>query len=80
MVLILLVLGVGLHASPPGAVYVNYVEGSVEHIAANSVRGVPAKANRALAEGEAILVAGPGNAEVFIRDGSVLRVARWRGP
>jgi hypothetical protein len=78
MVLILLVLGVGLHASPPGAVYVNYVEGSVEHIAANSVRGVPAKANRALAEGEAILVAGPGNAEGFIRDGSVLRGAGGR--
>ncbi len=73
--LILLVLGVDLHASPPGAVYVNYIEGPVEHVAANSVRGVPAKANRALAEGESLVVAGPGNAELFIRDGSVLRIA-----
>ncbi len=73
-VLILLVLGVSLQASPPGAVYVNYVEGSVEHVAANSVRGVPAKANRALAEGESLVVAGQGNAELFVRDGSVLRI------
>ncbi len=74
-VLILLALAPGLYASPPGAVYVNYVEGSVEHVAANSVRGVPAKANRALAEGESLVVATQGNAELFIRDGSVLRVA-----
>jgi hypothetical protein len=73
-VLILLMLGVGLHASPPGAVYVNYIEGRVEHVAANSVRGVPAKANRAIAEGESLVVAPPGNAELFIRDGSVLRI------
>jgi hypothetical protein len=73
-VLILLMLGVGLHASPPGAVYVNYIEGRVEHVAVNSVRGVPAKANRAIAEGESLVVAPPGNAELFIRDGSVLRI------
>lgn len=74
-VLILLVLGVNLLASAPGAVYVNYVEGPVEHVAANSVSGVPAKANRALGEGESLVVAGPGNAELFIRDGSVVRIA-----
>jgi hypothetical protein len=64
-----------LCASSPGAVYVNFVEGSVEHIAANARQGVPARVNKALAEGESLMVTGPGKAELFIRDGSVVRIA-----
>lgn len=65
-----------LYASPPGAVYVNFIEGSVEQISADYRRAVPAKPNKALAEGETLAVTGPGNAEVFVRDGSVVRITR----
>lgn len=72
--LIFLAFGTSLYASAPGAVYVNFIEGAVLRIAANSQRGVPAKTNQALAEGETLMVTGPGNAELFIRDGSVVRI------
>lgn len=74
-IFILVILGSPLWASSPGAVYLNSVEGSAEYLPATSQRWLPARANTALAEGDTVSATG-GNAEVFLRDGSLLRISR----
>jgi len=74
-VFIFLIVGSPLCASSPGAVYLNAVEGSVQYIPAGSPRALPAAANKPLAEGDTVMVAASGNAEIFIRDGSLIRIA-----
>jgi len=74
-VFILIILGSPLWASSPGAIYLNSVEGSAEYLPAASQRRLPARANTTLAEGDALSITG-GNAEVFVRDGSLLRISQ----
>ncbi|MBP7526809.1 MAG: FecR domain-containing protein [Syntrophorhabdaceae bacterium] len=74
-VFIFFIVGSPLWASSPGAVYLNSVEGSVQYLPAGSPRMLPAAANRPLAEGDTVMVAASGNAEIFIRDGSLIRIA-----
>ena len=74
-VFIFLIVGSPLCASSPGAAYLNSVEGSVQYLPAGSPRTLPATANRPLAEGDTVMVAASGNAEIFIRDGSLIRIA-----
>lgn len=63
-----------LTAAPSAPVYINTVEGNVEYIPAASQKITRAKAQRPVAQGDTIAVAGPGNAEILIRDGSVIRI------
>lgn len=72
---ILAICGPPLMAATPGtAVYLNWVEGNVEYIPAASQRVLKAKPNAPIKEGDTIAVSGAGNAEIFVRDGSVLRI------
>lgn len=74
-VFISLILGLPLWASSPGAVYLNAVEGSVQYLPAGSQRMLPAAANRPLVEGDTVMVAASGYAEILVRDGSLIRIA-----
>ncbi len=71
---ILLTTVQALMAASPGAVYLNSVEGTVEYIPAATQKVIKAKPNMPIMEGDTVAVPGPGNAEVFVRDGSVLRI------
>ncbi len=62
-------------ASPGAAVYLNSVEGNVQSIHAVSNRAVRAVPNKPIAQGDTIAVSSSGNAEILVRDGSVLRIA-----
>ena len=71
---ILLVASPEVIAALRGALSINSIEGHVDHIPAVSGRVLRAKPNTSLKEGDAVGVPGPGNAEVFIRDGSIIRI------
>ncbi len=62
-------------ASGHAAVYLNAVEGNVEYIPAASQKVTKAKPNKPVVQGDTVAVNGPGNAEILVRDGSVVRIA-----
>ncbi len=74
--LIFTLLAAPLFASEPGAIYLRYTEGSVQFLPAGTQRWLPATVNTPLAEGDALKITNPGNAELFVRDGSLLRITR----
>jgi hypothetical protein len=61
-------------AASEGAVYINAIEGNVEYIPAASQKVTRAKPQKPVTQGDTVAVAGPGNAEIFVCDGSIIRI------
>jgi hypothetical protein len=72
---VLLITAPSLMAASEGPVYLNSIEGNIEYIPAVSQKVTRAKPNKPVMEGDTVAVNGPGNAEIFVRDGSVIRIS-----
>ncbi len=73
---LLLFVAVHVFAADPDTLYVRYIEGGVELAEAGSSQWVAAAVNTPLIEGDTIRTAPTGRAELFLKDGSVVRTGK----
>jgi ferric-dicitrate binding protein FerR (iron transport regulator) len=75
-VLAVLLLGAGIkaHAADPDILYVRYIEGSVGLAEAGSAQTMDAVVNTPLIEGDTVVTGRSGKAELFLKDGSLVRI------
>ncbi|NLT24459.1 MAG: hypothetical protein GXX82_15565 [Syntrophorhabdus sp.] len=73
--LLLLVAG-QVYGADPDTLYVRHIEGTVELAEAGSSQWMEAAVNTPLVAGDTIRTAALGKAELFLKDGSVVRVGR----
>ncbi|MCE5281668.1 MAG: FecR family protein, partial [Deltaproteobacteria bacterium] len=71
---LLLVIAVQVHAADPDTLYVRHIEGGVELAEAGSSQWMGAAVNTPLIEGDTIRTAASGKAELFLKDGSLVRI------
>ena len=74
--LVFILLAAPLFASGSGAVYLRYAEGGVQLLPSGTRNWLPVSADTPLAQGDSLRIAGAGNAELLIRDGTLLRVTK----
>jgi hypothetical protein len=74
-VLILLAAG-QVYGADPDTLYVRHIEGTVELTEAESSQWMEAAVNTPLVAGDTIRTAASGKAELFLKDGSVIRVGK----
>ncbi len=73
--LVLLVAG-QVHGADPDTLYARHIEGVVELAEAGSGQWMEAAVNTPLIEGDTLRTGASGKAELFLKDGSVVRVGR----
>ncbi len=76
--LAVLVLGsmVPARAADPDTLYVRYIEGTVSLSEAGSPQAMDAVVNTPLIEGDSLVTGPNGKAELFLKDGSIVRIGR----
>jgi hypothetical protein len=73
---LVLVLAVEANAVDPDTLYIRHMEGIVELAEAGSPQWMEAAVNTPLTEGDTVRTGASGKAELFLKDGSVVRVGR----
>ncbi|HNT43216.1 MAG TPA: FecR family protein, partial [Syntrophorhabdaceae bacterium] len=73
---LMLVLAIEAHAADPDTVYIRHLEGIVELAEAGSPQWMEAAVNTPLIAGDTVRTAASGKAELFLKDGSVVRVGK----
>ncbi|PKN32212.1 MAG: hypothetical protein CVU63_19935, partial [Deltaproteobacteria bacterium HGW-Deltaproteobacteria-20] len=73
---LILVLAVEANAVDPDTLYIRHIEGLVELAEAGSPQWMEAAVNTPLIEGDTVRTGASGKAELFLKDGSVVRVGR----
>lgn len=73
---LLLAIAVQAHAADPDTLYVRHIEGGVELAEAGSSQWMEAAVNTPLIEGDTIRTATTGRAELFVKDGSLVRIGK----
>lgn len=74
--LVFTLLSLPLFAAEGVSIYMRYTEGSVQLLPSGSQSWLPATVNTSLAEGDTLRITNPGNAELLMRDGSLMRMTR----
>ena len=79
--LAVLMLGaiVPVHAADPDTLYVRYIEGAVGLSEAGSAQAMEAVVNTPLIEGDTVASGPNGKAELFLKDGSMVRAGKQLG-
>ena len=65
-----------VHGADPDALYVRHIEGVVELAEAESPQWMEAAVNTPLVEGDTVRTGASGKAELFLKDGSVVRIGK----
>ncbi len=65
-----------VHGADPDALYVRHIEGVVELAEADSPQWMEAAVNTPLVEGDTVRTGVSGKAELFLKDGSVVRIGK----
>ncbi len=73
---LLLVIAIQLHAADPDTLYIRYIEGNVELVEAGSPQWMAAAVNTPLIEGDTVRTTAAGRAELFMKDGSLVRIGK----
>lgn len=73
---LILLVAVQVHGADPDTLYVRHVEGVVELAESGSGQRMEAAVNTPLIEGDTLRTGASGKAELFLKDGSVVRVGR----
>jgi len=73
---LLLAVAVHVHAADPDTLYVRHIEGGVELAEAGSSQWMEAAVNTPLIEGDTIRTSTTGRAELFLKDGSLVRIGK----
>lgn len=76
LAVLLLAIAVQVHAADPDTLYVRHIEGGVELAEAGSSQWMEAAVNTPLIEGDTIRTATTGRAELFVKDGSLVRIGK----
>lgn len=74
--LIFIMFAAPLFASGSGAVYLRYAEGNVQLLPSSTRNWLPASADTPIAQGDSLRITGAGNAELLVRDGTLLRITK----
>jgi len=73
---LMLVIAIQVQAADPDTVYIRHIEGGVQLAEAGSSQWMEAAVNTPLIEGDTIRTATEGRAELFLKDGSVVRIGK----
>ncbi|MHB8108913.1 MAG: DUF6600 domain-containing protein [Syntrophorhabdaceae bacterium] len=78
LAIIMLVLGLAPfgHAADPDMIYIRYIEGNVNLAESGSGQWMEAAVNTPLIEGDIIQTGPTGRAELFLKDGSLVRIGK----
>lgn len=73
---LILMIAIQAHGADPDRVYIRHIEGGVQLAEAGSSQWMEAAVNTPLIEGDTIRTATEGRAELFLKDGSVVRIGK----